>query len=72
MSKSRDLREVPVQLPDGRVAYIMYQLDAESGRWVSTVEHQTMLDLQAYLSGEEPKQEYVAPNTGDIPPWVTL
>ena len=28
--------------------------------------------LQAYLNGEEPKQEYVEPNSGDIPPWVIL
>ena len=69
---SSNVKEVPVQLPNGNVAYIMYHLDALSGKWVSLVEHQTMLDLQAYLNGEEPKQEYVNPTTGDIPPWVTL
>jgi hypothetical protein len=63
---SRDIREVPVQLPDGRTAYITYVLDVASGLWVSLVEHQTMLDLQAYLAGEEPKQEDVKPWEGDL------
>jgi hypothetical protein len=49
------VKEVPVQLPNGKVAYIRYRLDAILGKWVSLVEHQTMLDLQAYLNGEEPK-----------------
>jgi hypothetical protein len=66
MSKSRDVREVPVQLPDGRTAYITYVLDVKSGKWVSLVEHQTMLDLQAYLNGDTPKQEYVKPWEGDV------
>ena len=69
---SKQVREVPVQLPNGRVAYIMYVLDDKSGRWVSLVENQTMIDLQAYLNGEEPKQEYVEPNSGDIPQWINL
>jgi hypothetical protein len=50
----------------------MYVLDDKSGRWVSLVENQTMIDLQAYLNGEEPKQEYVEPNSGDIPQWINL
>ena len=69
---SKELREVPVQLPNGQVAYITYVLDPKSGRWVSLVENQTMIDLQAYLNGKEPKQEYVELNSGDVPSWINL
>jgi hypothetical protein len=44
----------------------------ELGEWVSILTNQSMIDLTALLNGEEPKQEYVELNTGDIPPWVTL
>ena len=61
-----NVKEVPVQLPNGQIAYIMYQFDPTSEKWVSFVEHQTMLDLQAYLNGQEPGKEYVKPWSGDI------
>ena len=44
----------------------------EAGQWVSILENQSMIDLTALLNGEEPKQEYVEPTTGDIPSWVIL
>lgn len=66
-----DQRKIPVTLPNGMACQLIYH-KTELGDWVSVLPHQTMLDLIALLNGEEPKQEYVKPNTGDIPSWVTL
>lgn len=64
-------RKVSVALPNGLLAQLTYH-KIESGQWVSILENQSMIDLTALFNGEEPKQEYVEPTAGDIPPWVIL
>ena len=64
-------KKVSVALPNGMSAQLTYH-KTEAGQWVSILENQSMIDLTALLNGEEPKQEYVEPTTGDIPLWVTL
>jgi hypothetical protein len=62
---------ITVALPDGKIALLTYRKN-KTGHWVSTLDQQSMIDLQALLNGEEPKQEYVELTAGDIPSWVTL
>lgn len=64
-------KKVSVALPNGMSAQLTYH-KTEAGQWVSILENQSMIDLTALLNGEEPKQEYVEPTTGDIPSWVIL
>ena len=64
-------RKITVALPNRREAVIVYH-KTSAGDWVSVVSEQSIRDLTALLNGEELGQEYVNPNAGDIPPWVTL
>ena len=66
-----DKRKISVPLPNGKEALITYH-KTKHGDWVSILNNQSMIDLTALLNGEELKQEYVEPTTGDIPPWVIL
>lgn len=77
---------IPVKISETKMALIAYYQD-ELGNWISVLDNQAMTDLLDILDGKEPSstinvgtidlecdtfQEYVATNTGDIPPWVTL
>ncbi len=64
-------KNISVKLPNDKVAQLTFH-KTESGQWVSILGNQSMIDLTALLNGEELKQEYVEPTTGDIPSWVTL
>jgi hypothetical protein len=64
-------RKISVILPNNKLAQLTYH-KTEAGEWVSILNNQSMIDLTALLNGEELKQEYVEPNIGDIPTWVTL
>lgn len=58
-------KTIPVLLPNNMQAMLQFTQN-QNGEWICLMAEQTMMDIQALLSGKPLPRELVKPWTGDI------